>query len=541
MKLKTILGVAIAAGTLVSCSVDDADNAQVSAQESYTRNFIKTFGTISPNQDWNMVEQKSITVNTGSPTDVLIYEKQGNEYRLAANYTAVSGTKTITFDGVENDDTPFIVSLDGNMMLAKNGETVNYKRQNGSKRLRSSAMNCNWIVRNGNAVTINLHPDDRVNYDLIEQGEGVDNYKCGIVTRCAANPFMLTLPQGSIFTVYPMHHGYNHGTKNNYEVGIFYYDAESGQTIKAPFYKTEDGNEDFTEVSGRKGNYGGTFTTHGYDIKPEKGIQAGFYVKVGDKYYYSDASKSPDGAACFAYRFVGTGNDTKTYICFDDPTGGQDNDFNDFILYFEMESTPVSPKSVSWLVACEDLSNTFDYDFNDVIFRVYHVSGNDFLTVEPVAAGGTLETYLYYGDTQVSEEWHKHFGDGYDTSKMINTGQITEKNVWRITLKNIPTDFSMKSFSTDASSFKIYVPSRNFSVVGPQAGKAPQMLILPYNWNWPKELTSISKTYPLFGEWGTNYTNSGWVNYKTEGNYVNMTADDLITTKANKEVTIQQL
>ena len=97
----------------------------------------------------------------------------------------------------------------------------------------------------------------------------------------------------------------------------------------------------------------------------------------------------------------------------------------------------------------------------------------------------------------------------------------------------------MKSFSTDAGSFKIYVPSRDFSVVGPQAGKAPQMLILPYNWNWPKELTNISKTYPNFGEWGKNYTNSGWVNDKTEGTYVNMTAEDLITTKENKVVTLQ--
>ena len=122
---------------------------------------------------------------------------------------------------------------------------------------------------------------------------------------------------------------------------------------------------------------------------------------------------------------------------------------------------------------------------------------------------------------------------------MINTGQVTEKNVWRITLKNIPTDFSMKSFSTDAGSFKIYVTSRDFSVVGPQAGKAPQMLILPYNWNWPKELTNISKTYPNFGKWGKNYTNSGWVNDKTEGTYVNMTAEDLITTKENKVVTLQ--
>ena len=86
MKIKTILGIALAAGSLASCSVDDNENVTDSVKENYTREFIKQFGTINPNQDWSVVEQKSVTVNLPKASHVQIFEKQGNEFRLAADY-----------------------------------------------------------------------------------------------------------------------------------------------------------------------------------------------------------------------------------------------------------------------------------------------------------------------------------------------------------------------------------------------------------------------------------------------------------------------
>ena len=77
MKIKTFLGIALAAGSLVSCSVEDNSSETSKIMEDYTRNFIKQFGTIDQNQDWSVVEQKNVTVDLASPSHVKIYEKQG--------------------------------------------------------------------------------------------------------------------------------------------------------------------------------------------------------------------------------------------------------------------------------------------------------------------------------------------------------------------------------------------------------------------------------------------------------------------------------
>ncbi len=47
-----------------------------------------------------------------------------------------------------------------------------------------------------------------------------------------------------------------------------------------------------------------------------------------------------------------------------------------------------------------------------------------------------------------------------------------------------------------------------------------EMLILPSSWQWPKELTHITKAYTTFGEWGANYTNSSWLDSKVTENVV---------------------
>ena len=122
--LKTVLGVAIAAGSLASCSVEDS--VEVPAKEAYTRDFIKQFGAIDKNQDWSVVEHKNITVDLAEPAHVKIYAKQSGEYRVAADYKDVT-KKTITFDGLEGDNTPFLLSINGKMLSVSNGETVTLK------------------------------------------------------------------------------------------------------------------------------------------------------------------------------------------------------------------------------------------------------------------------------------------------------------------------------------------------------------------------------------------------------------------------------
>ena len=568
MNLKTIFALSVASMSLAACSVDEDAAKNTPVEETYTRDFIKTFGTINPKQDWNVMEKKSITVKAGVPTNVLIYEKQGNEYKLAANYKDVSGTQTITFDGMEGDNTPFIVSLNGNMVSASNGETVNYNG-NSNSLLRGSLVPDeykSWVSKSNQLTQITLNNQDKIFKNL--EKNGVDNTD-GTVDELDSYVDVLKAGQGT--TYYPMYWN----SPNIHEVGFYYYDNESSQTIKVPmfkdheagdiyytakdiseFYPNEAGQTESTQFSNtKKGDsdknkwkadyfQGYTFKSYGYTIKPTKSIICGIYVKMNnDEVYYSDSDLN-GGKNYFATRTV-TNGDTYTYLCFDDPSdnGGEgDKDYNDLVFYTPRELSPVVRQDISCLVACEDLGGTFDYDFNDIVFRVYHVSGNDYLTIVPVAAGGQLKATLLYNGKEISEEWHQHFGDGHEYTDMINTGGTEETEVWPIRLKGIPTDFSMTQFSTSGNggfSIRVERAGSPVTVTGPSAGDAPQMLILPYDWKWPVELTNIQLTYPKFGEWGSNYTDPSWVNTITDGKYIDMKESDFKQSKAMKEVTAE--
>jgi hypothetical protein len=579
MKIKTIFGLTLATVSLAACSVEEQTDSKTQLTEDYTREFIKEFGTINPNQDWNVVEQKSVTVSSSSPVDVLIYEQQDGTYKLAANYKDVSGSTTLAFDGLEGDDTPFIVSIDGNMVAAKNGETINYKASTASRAKRAPMLDgsSSLVTRASSPTQITLYENDNV-FKNLQKNDGKDNTD-GIVD--VADQFLEVLEAGKGTTYYPMYWN----SSNIHKVGLYYYDNNSSACIEVPIYKDHDsedimycpgknkdtefyyseGNDESTQftntkISGGKkkkwnSDYfqGYTFKSHAYTVKPTtKSIICGVYVEMSDgTKYYSDKDLNVDKTSHFATRTVGSGENAYTYLCFDDPadmaTGGDgDKDYNDLVFYTPRTMNPVSHEDISWLVACEDLGGTFDYDFNDIVFRVYHVSGNDYLTVVPVAAGGTLEAYLLYNGKKISEEWHKHFGDGHEYTDMINTGGISETAVWPIRLTNLPTDWSMTTFTSASSDtandandggFSIQVTradGQKVSVTRPSKGTAPQMLVLPYSWQWPRELKRITLVYPDFGMWGENYTNSDWTSNKEEGEYINMSESNFTATKAPK-------
>ena len=533
INLKTIFALSVASVSFAACSVEEDAAKSVPVQESYTRDFIKTFGTINPNQDWNVVEQKNVTINSTSPVDVLIFEKQGGKYKLAADYKAVSGSKTITFDGMEGDNTSFIVSLDGNMVFASNGETLNYNGSSAS-RIKRAAETSSWVTRDDETTTITLVSNEKKFKSL--KNEGADHYD-SFLDICNEDGMSYAISQGYSKTLFPVYHG----SEKTYELGMYYYDANEGTNIYVPMYKTGEHDDDFGEITDTDDQgRGGQIVSHGYTISPTKDIVASIYVKCGDKYYYSNPELNENKQELFATATVSSNVDGGyRYIVFDDPEDNSgDNDFNDliFIDLLKYNTGEITKKdTISYLVACEDLGGTFDYDFNDVVFRVSHVSGNDYLTINPVAAGGTLEAYLCYNNKVVSNEWHKHFGNGHDISDMINTGYgIPENNIMSIRLTGVPTDFSMTKFSSADGGFSVKVIGKNgketTTVTGPNKGAAPQMLVLPSNWKWPKELTNIVTTYPKFGEWGANYTDATWVETITDGNYIDMDENKFTST-----------
>lgn len=580
MKIKTLLGVALVAGTLASCSVEDNESAASKVKEDYTREFIKQFGTINPNQDWSVVEQKNVIVDLPTASHVKIYEKQGGEYRLAADYKDVT-KQTITFDGLEGDDTPFLVCIDGIPYAAENGQTIKITSSNSGIARASEVPSGSDFIKRGEAKDIKLNSADKAMKVLAEEN-GTNHAETSAVDEFNKNNGGVeVLQKGQSVSFYPMYWN----SKNVHHVGLYYYDK--GVRIEVPMYvdKPETGeNGDLgfytkTDIAHVKAypaetdaencwNYthtpsalhwggkwsveykeGFTFNSRPYIITPTtESLAAGIYVEVNGKKYYSQSSLN-GGKTFFAEKCIVTSDgtdETYTYLCFDDPdeNGNEgDKDYNDLVFYTPRIMSPASEDELQWTIACEDLGGTFDYDFNDLVFRVKHTSGNNFATIIPMAAGGTLPAYLYYNNTKISEEWHQHFGNGYESTVMINTGRgETTSVIWPIRIEGLATDWSINAFSKKDGGLNIKVERADgtqTTVTGPDSGAAPQMLILPYDWQWPTELTRITSAYPDFGTWGSNYTNSSWVNNTVDENLYPAIAEKEVTaTKGAKTTTV---
>ena len=211
-------------------------------------------------------------------------------------------------------------------------------------------------------------------------------------------------------------------------------------------------------------------------------------------------------------------------------SGSNSIDWNDIAFAINAEfQTPPPPveeeqeEGESWIIACEDLGDTDDYDFNDVVFKVSHVSGQTTATVTPLAAGGTLATWIVYNNVYLGET-HQLLGAKENTSgsyPMINTTKITATATPLEV--NVPENFTI---TNNMGGFSIIVESKNNSdsnavlIKAPSAGAAPQMFCVPSTWAWPTERTKIQDAYPNFANWSADSNNIEWYNNATAGKVI---------------------
>ena len=254
-----------------------------------------------------------------------------------------------------------------------------------------------------------------------------------------------------------------------------------------------------------------------------------------------------------------------------------DKDLNDVVLAFS-GCTPTiineDPETTTWMLACEDLGGTFDRDYNDVVFKVEHVSGQTTAKVTPMAAGGTLASYIFYvngSDEQCLGEIHQLFGfepavSGEYTAH--NVGASRGKEGTTVTI-NVPEDWSMAYYSTNTygrpqggsdegyqnmGGFEIRTLTRGTDPIdnpqiawlddpelssgasripAPDKGAAPYIICFPYSytdlntpengwktetfWAWTQEFITIDGCYPDFPKWVSNHgTNGEW--YRNKNN-----------------------
>lgn len=195
---------------------------------------------------------------------------------------------------------------------------------------------------------------------------------------------------------------------------------------------------------------------------------------------------------------------------------------SDCTLEYEPEK-PVPPTGTpyTWMVACEDLGASDDFDFNDVVFSVSHTAGKTELYVTPLAAGGVLGSIVMYDNQPIGEIHYLLNGSSPATKsgsyEMLNTTRgANEIKAVPVKVDNVPSDFTMTN-----SSFQIAVIPNGSSASENNASllekativkmpvkdptsfgyTTPQMLILPDGWIWPAERHQIDEAYPDFATW----------------------------------------
>lgn len=233
----------------------------------------------------------------------------------------------------------------------------------------------------------------------------------------------------------------------------------------------------------------------------------------------------------FAAKFAFMGNN---YVGFED--GGLDNDLNDVVFRIhntwppEQDVTPTDlpvPDAMSWLVACEDLGTTDDYDFNDIVLQISRIAGTELLRVKPLACGGTLDNHIYFGSTADVDYWNEiHALLGVPSGTMVGVGNgYADIDFSKVEEKVFPVaeswlasenygDFHIFSQNPEAhSKTEGYWVNKETVPEGNSSLRAPQILLLPADWRWPVERCNIATAYPGFRDWLQNpadYDNYGW-------------------------------
>lgn len=260
-------------------------------------------------------------------------------------------------------------------------------------------------------------------------------------------------------------------------------------------------------------------------------------------------------------------------------TAFSDHDMNDILFYVHGVQPPSGgdlsegPKAQSWIIACEDLGSSYDFDFNDVVFGVSHFSTDDetqnYLKVKALAAGGTLPVQLYWTDkngthhnvgteyNQSFQYWNNWFGiedrnsviNCYDSGSNTHEGAVVEIPLndytdYTITNTHFQTGadsytamggFSLMVYDEDnPTSGKRWVkPIGNYEniSVGESWNNAPQMILVHSSWKWPIEMKPIFDAYSGydssssdkksgFSTWVQNRFATDWTEYISDQSWV---------------------
>lgn len=203
-----------------------------------------------------------------------------------------------------------------------------------------------------------------------------------------------------------------------------------------------------------------------------------------------------------------------------------DAPFNDFKSFDEV---------VSFVIAVEDLGDSFDLDYNDCVISVQqqtttlkYSNGTSNTHTNPakitlLASGGTLPIAIQYDDNTLVTETHQKFGVATTVPVNVNAPTGVSKAPVSFEWSNAP---QVLNLAVDAPKFKFIVtqPSGVNTTVNVPAAQngtstVPVAFIIPdvQTWEWPDECVDIRTKYTGFATWVANNSAADaeyWYNYQ---------------------------
>lgn len=370
-------------------------------------------------------------------------------------------------------------------------------------------------------------------------------YAPGVNVHIKTRGITYSLPKGTPYGFYIKvgHYGANLKDNPKYDYVCFSHSLRNSRYIAKETYVNSDGIN--TDVNDRIRNH-----PWPEEMWNPEDVGEGFTPNEANAFAYASwSSATMEGKTYTMFGFEDCARGYHPDVC----------DLNDIMFLFEAGEEPSNVKIndpdpiipddevFEWIIAAEDLGGTYDWDFNDAVFSVKAktivAEGEETkteITVEPLAAGGTMPVYIMFDGAidgtdacyHIGTELHSWFGD--NTLSPINVGTQADATTKPLTftvagewsLNSHQNDGSWTSASRNMGGFWLLADpeatvtgnsgtdpkvktagtfdGETHKVTAPQFGEnyeAPQMFCLTGDWQWPKEEKNITDAYASFNDW----------------------------------------
>lgn len=577
-RLTILVSLVVTALTLVGCS--DYDNGFTEKVIKFQSDFTEQFGSFDAQQDWNLAERASVTVITTEVKDVNVYTEKDGIYVQVGAFRNVSGTRKLEFDVIEK--VKDLVVSDGEVALrAYVGGTVNFDEHTS---VEGQVME----TRGGEYVNRNMWARDyRVPGNITEAEYNAVVAAFSKPHYGAYNNVLVPWTQMFVQQVHKgtssYYDGYNQVriTASDFMNRLMMWDNSAPESAK-------EFDNGYIHVNDFNAGNQSTEAYDDYDTEHQNAIIGMTMMRgIDPTNCPTETVKDPDGndvvwVKQFMYHNSTSNEYQPTYIMkevtweedgetksglylgFDflaeAPEDQQINKnmdvrrdwiFNDWIIKVSQALEVGVPlkrldkaKPTSWILAGEDLGGGYDIDYNDVVVQVEYKAGEEYANVTPLAAGGTLASYLFFenGDNSVCiGEIHQLLGAPQTISGQYSIRNMSNAQPSSTSVKvRVGTNFQMSediSLDNNMGGFTIKVlPAgadpvdpkdpdafRDATVVSsPQKGEAPFIICVPFSftlanvpaegqkttsvWSWPGEMTNIATAYDDFEYWVADHT-----------------------------------